>query len=103
MLRRHAEREPARLVAALGRQRLPDQGDKPRRGGADVDDRVQGQPCLTALQAESETQSVHQHRLALAGQAVDQLEAVVPAAARGQGQGLAVGRAEEVRSTRARR
>ena len=97
---RHAEREPAGLVAALGRQRLPDQRDQPGRGGADVDHRRQRQARLPSLQAEREAEGVHQHRLALAGQAVDQFEAVVAALVRRQRQGLAVRRAEEVGTPR---
>ena len=99
MLRRHAEREPAGLVAALRRERLAHQRDQAGRGRADVDHRVQRQARLPACQGEGQAEGVHQHRLALAGQAVDQLEAVVAAAARRQRQGLAVGGAEEVRRT----
>ena len=102
MLRRHAEREPARLVAAVGRQGFADQRDQPGRGGADIDDGGERQPCLAPLQAEGEAERVHQHRLALAGQAVDQLEAVVPAVARAERQGLAVRRPEQVPRLRRR-
>ena len=97
VLGRHAEREPAGLVAALRRQRLADQRDQPGGRRADVDHRRERQAHLPSLEAEREGQRVHQHRLSLAGQAVDQLEAVVPALVRGQRQGLAVGRAEHVR------
>ena len=101
--RRHAEGEPAGLVAAFRRQGLADQRDQSGRGRTDVDHRAQGQPRLAALEAEGEAEAVHQHRLALTGQAVDQLEAVVPAVLPGERQGLAVGRAEEMRRTGLRR
>ena len=96
----HAEGEPAGLVAARRRQGFPHQRDQPRRGRADVDDGTERQLRLAFLEGEGQAQGVHQHRLALSRQAVDQLEAVVAALVRRERQGLAVGRAEQVARAR---
>ena len=72
------------------------QRDQAGGRGADIDGGGERQARLACLEDVSEGEAVHQHRLAPAGNAVDQLEAVVLALLAGPGQHLAVRRPEHM-------